>query len=99
MMIPLRTFALGPKSAYRLTDAACDCGMASPPAPTAIHLREQFSRAVADGQLRLPTDNERQLVIATVFVLSRPAAPEVAWLANKAALPTLASIHIILKMP
>jgi hypothetical protein len=24
MMIPLHTFALGPNSAYRLTDAACD---------------------------------------------------------------------------
>jgi hypothetical protein len=24
MMIPLHTFALGPDSAYRLTDAACD---------------------------------------------------------------------------
>jgi hypothetical protein len=24
MMIPLHTFALGPKSAYRLTDSACD---------------------------------------------------------------------------
>jgi hypothetical protein len=24
LMIPLHTFALGPNSAYRLTDAACD---------------------------------------------------------------------------
>jgi hypothetical protein len=36
MMIPLHTFALGPESAYRLSEAACDLrdGIIAPPTPS-----------------------------------------------------------------